>query len=186
MNESLRDYLGKQFLITVFAYEKLQIVNFIKEGYDHNKPILINNRFLHHAAHIYYRSIIIDLYSLFGSANNHNKNSFKFIIDRFQSELKEGCDEIVKQWMTEAEEDIRVITHLRHEKMAHFDFHAKANIDLDFDSLLILNKLIKIAQDIISHYGYSICQEEERMGFDFDLHNQELESLKRLIDPVQS
>lgn len=56
--------------------------------------------------------------------------------------------------MTEVEEGIRIITNLRHEKMAYFDFHDKENIDLNFDSLLMLNKLIKIEWDIISHYGY--------------------------------
>ena len=83
MQVSFRTMLGKQFLITSFIDQKIRIVNYIKPGYDDNKPVLINNTFLHFTAHIYYRSIIVDLYALFGKPNQSNKFSLFHIAQKF-------------------------------------------------------------------------------------------------------
>lgn len=44
---SLNEMLGDQFMILSVAKTKLDLLNYIKDGYDSNKPILKNNRFLH-------------------------------------------------------------------------------------------------------------------------------------------
>lgn len=75
----MENLLGKQYLITIYIAQRLQIINYILDGYNNNKPVLINNNFLHFTAHVYYRSVIVDLYALFGPPNNNNKNSFLFI-----------------------------------------------------------------------------------------------------------
>lgn len=164
----LQKVLGKQFLIAAFIETKLQIVNYIKEGYDSNKPILINNRFLHFTAHTYYRSIVVDLFALFGPANSHNKNSFRHITLKYQDLLNRNCIEDVSNWIQDVEDDINTIMHLRHKQIAHYDFEQKESISLNFDHLPQLNRLFQLAKRIINHLGHAFLNEEIRVGYDFD------------------
>jgi len=132
MKDYIKDMLGKQFLITSFIENRLQIVNYIKEGYDFDKPILMNNRFLHFTAHIYYRSIIEDLYALFGKAGKDNKYSFFHITKQYEDLFKPTTITIVQDWINDSKDDINAITHLRHKQIAHYDFSIKESIRLNF------------------------------------------------------
>lgn len=173
--------LAKQFLIASYILEKLQIVNFIKEGYDNDKAILIDNSFLHFTAHIYYRSSIIDLYTLFGKANRNNENSFLSINESFNQVLKPDSIEVVKEWINNSQGDIMIVKDLRDKEIAHYDFRDKESISLNFDSLSQLNTLHSLAQKIITHYGDSFKNENDSIGFDFEIDYQNLESLKWLV-----
>jgi hypothetical protein len=182
MKDSMKDILGKQFLITSFIENRLQIVNFIKEGYDLNKPILMNNRFLHFTAHIYYRSIIVDLYSLFGKPSKDNKYSFLHITEQFKDFVKPTTIETVRNWIIASQDDINTITQLRHKQIAHYDFTKKESISLNFNNLFRLNNLYNLATRIISYYGESFLDEEDMVGYDFGRRHQYLDSLQRLIN----
>lgn len=178
----LQKLLGKQFLIAAYIESKLQIVNYIKEGYDQNKPILINNRFLHFTAHSYYLSIIVDLYALFGPANANNKNSFKHINSNYRYLLKSESIEIVHEWITKAEENIQIIKNLRHMQIAHYDFDSKEAIYLNFDNLTRINTLFELAKRIIQFYSAAILDKENSTSYAFEKKYHYLQSLERLID----
>ena len=179
--EELQKMLKKQFLIASYIEQKLQIVNFIKEGYDNNKPILINNSFLHFTAHIYYRSIIVDLLALFGSATNINKNSLDFIEKNHKDLLKLEIVETVKDWISKSDAEIKIIKGLRDTQIAHYDFIEQESISFNFNNLSELNSLFYLAQKIISLYGSSFKDENISFGFDFGNISDELNSLESLI-----
>lgn len=75
MSEKLKDLVGKQYLLASYIEQRLQIVNYIIDGYNENLPVLGNNQFLHYTEHVFFRSIINDLYALFGD-NRNNKVNF--------------------------------------------------------------------------------------------------------------
>ena len=181
MESPVHKILGKQFLITSFADKKLQIVNFIKSGYDQNKPILTNNAFLHFTAHLYYRSVIIDLYALYSGANRNNKNSFFAIDQQFKTIINPMAIDEVFTWLEKAEQDIRIIKELRDQQIAHYDFNIKEAISLNFNNLDLLNRLEVLSKKIISHLAASFIDIQVRVSYDFERKYHELQSLERLL-----
>lgn len=182
MPMKLQDILGKQYLIAAYIEPRLQLANFIKEGYDSNKPILMNNRFLHFTAHNYYRSIVLDLYALFGRANtNSNKYSFFHINDKYEGVVIKGTIDTVQTWLFEAKNDIKTIELMRHRQIAHYDFEKKEFISLNFNHLLELNTLFDLARQIIVYGGNAFLDEEIRVGYDFGRRSHYVHSLERLI-----
>ena len=181
MEDPLKHMLGKQFLIAVYTEQKLQLVNYIKDGYDENKPILINNAFLHFTAHVYYRSIVVDVYALFGKPNNNNKYSLLHIPKRFKDEFKEGTIEIVSEWINGSKDFIEIIEKLRHQQIAHYDFTENNAISLNFDELYIRNELYSLAKRTISYFGASTKNKDDGLGFDFGRRHHKVDSLERLI-----
>lgn len=178
----LKDLLGKQYLIAAYIEPRLQLANFIKEGYEADKPILINNRFLHFTAHNYYRSVALDLYALFGRADkNRNKYSFFHIDNRYESLVTVGSIHAVQSWLFAAEKEIKIVELMRHRQIAHYDFDKKASISLNFNHLTELNTLFNLAKQIISYCGNDFVDEEIRMGYVFERRSQYLDSLERLI-----
>ncbi len=178
----LHQLLGKQYLITSFIESRLEVVNYIMEGYNNNMPVLMNNRFLHFTAHKFYRSIIIDLYALFGQATTANKYSFRFINEKYRHLLDPACIPQVKKWIREKETIIKEITHLRNKQIAHYNFTDKDSISLNFNHLPQINELFESARLIIIHCGHNWLDEHERTGYDFGREHQYLNSLRRLID----
>lgn len=181
MQQSFQKLLSEQFLITAFVEQKLQIVNYIKSGYDENEPILINNSFLHFTAHIYYRSVIVDLYALFGPGSQNNKCSIFNISKESGNKIKTDVLKKVRSWLKEKRNNIEIIKKLRHQQIAHFDFEQIESISLNFDNLEVLNDLFNLAKRIISLYGESTNEKSESMGFDFENKSQYVRSLKALI-----
>jgi len=184
-NEELKNKLGKQYLIAAYIENKLQIVNYIKDGYDKNAPVLMNNKFLHFTAHVYYRSIVIDLYALLGPANINNKNAFKYIIKARPSELKSESLKQIADLLINAASKIQTIKNLRHTQMAHYDFSLKDAISLNFNDLPIINELFLLCQAIINMFGASYIKDELTIGYDFGRRHQYLDSLERLISRNQ-
>ena len=180
LENKLQKLLGKQYLISGYIEKKLQIVNYIKQGYEDNVSILKSNRFLHFTAQVYYRSIIIDLHALFGKANNSNKNSFHFI-ENFASLLKTKSVSIFKEWIESYIEEISIIEDLRHKQMAHYDFSKKESISLNFNNLPQVNLLFNLAQKIICHFGNSLLDDASPIGYEFGREHHYLHSLQRLV-----
>ena len=177
----LQKLLGKQFLITAYIESRLQLVNYIKEGYDDNLSILINSRFLHFTAHTFYRSVIVDLFSLFGKPGKENRYSLLQINSDCSQFLNKQCIDDVAKLLSNCQDDIATITKLRHNQIAHFNFEQNEGISLDFDNLDILNTLFKTAVKIITMCGESFLAEEDRTGYDFERESQYIRSLEKLI-----
>lgn len=181
--EELQEMLRKQLLIIRYIKQKLQIVNFIKNGYDTNRPILINNSFLHFTARIFYRSIIIDLYALFGRVTKNNKNAFGwFNEEKYKVLLKPKTVETVNNWILQSNEKIEIIKNLRNKQIAHYDFIEQiSSINFNLDNLSELNSLYCLAQKIISHCGQSFKDESKSLDFEFGNIPVELISLEDLV-----
>jgi hypothetical protein len=148
----LNQLLSNQFLIFSFIKEKLEVVNFIRWGYDNNLPVLINNRFLHSVAHIYYRSVIVEICTLFDN-HKHQSNNFYLLVKpdkKFIRELSPETIALIEQKLAEAEvyftDELRDI---RNEEVSHFRFKERTVISLNNKYLKELNILLKIAEDII-------------------------------------
>jgi hypothetical protein len=183
--EELKAKLSKQYLIASYIENKLQIVNFIKTGYEENKPVLINNRFLHFTAHIYYRSIIIDLYALLGPANGNNKHAFRHILQDRPADLKPTSLDYIQSLLIEATNDISIVKNLRHTEMAHYDFTINESISLNFDNLSVINKLFQLSKTIIIEFGGGFFDEDSGINYDFNRRHSYLDSLERLISKVR-
>jgi hypothetical protein len=183
INENeVQQLLGKQFLITSFLETKLQVLNYIKQGYDDNKPILMNNRFLHFTAHMYYRSIIIDLYALFGQPTGNNKNSFFHIKKKYDNKFDEAHLKTLLQWIENERSHITIVQNSRREQIAHYDFSVNESITLNFDHLASLNALYKLSVRIISFCGKKLKGPENEIAYDLGRQHTAVKSLIRLIE----
>ncbi|MBL7732924.1 MAG: hypothetical protein JNM88_17255 [Chitinophagaceae bacterium] len=177
-----RDYLGKQYLIVAFIEQRLALVNYIKKGYDNNTPVLMTNRFLHFTAHGFYRSIILDLYALYGKPTNDNRYAFGHIKTESFPELNPNSIREAETIIKGLESSIVTITKIRHQQIAHYNFEKEDSISLNFDQLPALNKLFTSAVEIIKLLGVGFLLEEERMGFDFEQECHYVRSLQHLIE----
>ncbi len=184
MENELQQLLGRQYLITAFIEPRLQIVNYIKNGYDDNVPLLMNNRFLHFTAHNYYRGIIVDLGSLFINSDRTHKSNFFRILTKPECKILLAPDFIcdMSDWLSEVEEDITIIERLRNKEIAHFDLDEKESISMNFNNLLIINTLFDLAKKIITNAGSSVIDKKQTMAYHFDGNSTYLTSLKRLVD----
>jgi len=180
---SLRNLLGKQYLITAFIEPRIQIVNYIMDGYDNNVPILMNNRFLHFTAHNYYRSIIVDLCALYCDNRASHKYNFYKLLNNFHFEtlLQPGTMSLIQTWLANQESAIGIIKVLRDKQIAHYDFEQES-IDLDFDNLKIITDLFDLAKRVIVRCGSSFIDEEQTIGYDFGRRSYYVTSLERLIN----
>ncbi|QQL49258.1 hypothetical protein [Mucilaginibacter ginkgonis] len=181
----LHALVGRQFIITGFIQQKLEIVNYIKEGYDNNAPVLMNNRFLHFTAHNLYRSIIVDLGALFSDKKNTHKNNFNQIISnsKYSNSLKREAVLTIRDLIASQKDNIEEIIRLRDKEIAHYDFEAiPATIKFNFDRLKLINCLFETALKIIMICGESPIDKENSVHYSFDRYNQYLRSLKSLIN----
>jgi len=183
MENEIQRLLGKQFLITAYIEPRLQIVNFIKDGYDNNVPVLMNNRFLHFTAHNYYRSIIVDLAALFTDKTTTHKNNFYRLTkdDAAILSLKPNAIVNIKNWLLEVKDETSLIRTLRDKEIAHFDFDEKESISLNFDNRHIINTLFNLAEKIIAYSGKSFMNENLSIAYEFERESQYIRSLKGLI-----
>ena len=178
MENELQKLLGKQFLIAGYIEPRLQILNFIMDGYNDNVPVLMNNRFLHFTAHNYYRSVIVDLAALYTDKKTTHKNNFYRLTndDVIISFLKPDTITEIKGWLSQVKNEVKVITTLRDKEIAHFDFDKKESISLNFDNRDIINNLFDLSKKIINNIGKHLS-----IGYDFERESQYIRSLKRLI-----
>ncbi len=149
---------AKQHLILSMVHQKLEIVNYIFNGWDTNQPVLINTRFLHYTAHIFYRTIIIELGALFLKKTETNKNN----LHRYYKEdwVKQYLDEEkirnVEERLTGVQSSISKIERLRHNEIAHFNFKNDKNptVSFNFDNLTLLNLLFQVALKTVEYVAY--------------------------------
>lgn len=168
--------LDKQYLITSYIESRLQIVNFIVDGYNNNTSVLMDNRFLHFSAHIYYRNIIVDLVALFSEGQNH-KQSFYRIINN-NNIVKPDTRSDIQTWLSDKKSEIDRIKLLRNKEIAHFEFSYTEVISMNFDDLQIINDLSDLAKRIITKISSSFFNTE----YLFDTDNDFIDSLESLIE----
>ena len=173
---------AKQHLILSLIHQKLEIVNYIFNGWDTNQPILINTRFLHYTAHIFYRTIIIEIGALFLKKTETNKNN----LHRYYKEewVKQYLDEErirnVEEWLKGVQSSISKIERLRHNEIAHFDFpdDKKPTVSFNFNNLMLLNQLFKVALNIVEY----VCYGKTSFGFP---PNEYLGQLQGMVKDIE-
>lgn len=187
MKTPLNKLLSNQFLIFSFIKEKLEIVNFIRWGYDNDLPVLVNNKFLHSVAHIYYRSVIVEMCTLF-SDNRHQSSNFHLIIrpdKKFIKELKFQTITSVKLKLDEANiyftEEIKDI---RDEEISHFRFKDKTAISLNHYFLPELNSLLLIAKDIIHTASEGQVDKNQISDYETRRTGDDIYSLQSLLQEI--
>ncbi|KAA2240317.1 hypothetical protein F0L74_29595 [Chitinophaga agrisoli] len=183
MTLELAELLGKQYLIAAYVEKKIQLVNYIKDGYDKDLPILINNRFLHFTAHINYRSVIVDLYALYGPFGRNNKYSFFRILEpEYEYLIASESRNNLRLNLSNLSRQISTIKNLRHKQIAHYDFEQTESINLNFDNLLLVNGLFESAKEILKQIGMAFVDESLTTSYDFGRRHLELDSLTRLTN----
>ena len=152
MKTPLNQLLSNQYLIFTFIKEKLEIVNFIRWGYDNDLPELIDNRFLHTVAHIFYRSIVVEMCTLFDD-HKHQSNHFHLLIKRDKIFIQELNEETITDIKSKLQKSAIYFTdelrEIRNEEISHFRFKDRTLISLNQNYLIELNKLLEIAKDIL-------------------------------------
>lgn len=184
ISTSCQNLINNQALILSFIKDKLDIVNFIMWGYENNMPLLIDNEFLHSMTHVYYRSIIVEICTLFDN-NKYQSNNFHLLITKdkkYSKELTLDAIELIKEKLLDSENSLlaEIIT-IRNEEVSHFRFKDGNNISLNHKYLDELNFLFEIGCEIIkiSQLGFieiSKCR-EHRIG----LSGHSLHSLQRIL-----
>jgi hypothetical protein len=180
---TLHKLLGKQYLITALIEPRVQIVNYIRNGYDKNAPVLMNNRFLHFTAHNYYRSVVVDLCALFCNNKDSHKNNLHRLTQNpyFKKLLKPGTIAFIQTSLENNQSLIKVIADMRNKQIAHYDFKNES-IDFNFDNLKIVNDLFDLAKMIIIRCGSSFVKDDETIGYDFGRESDYVISLEELIN----
>lgn len=192
---SLNEMLGDQFMILSVAKTKLDLLNYIKDGYDNNKPILKNNRFLHYVGLILYKSLIIDLSSLFNNDGQNEKNNLHLLISKnseYKDNLGPDCIEEVQTILSKYRSNndpVRKIVALRNKEIAHYDLEysigdngelikqaeERVTIRFNWDHVNVLNELFNIGKTVIEK-----CGDVLDTDYDWDI-TDEIQSLDNLL-----
>lgn len=171
---SLFTLLKRQHLIWYHINEKIQIINFINDSSAKNKLDARYENFLTFTARIYYKTVVIELFALFGKAKPNNKNSFNwFDKPQYNKQIPREISNAIKNWLADVAGEIETLTRLRDTQMAHYDFPDRNIISVDLDQLSQLNKLHHLTKRIIS-----LCEP----SFGLDTGNAYLESLEGLLN----
>lgn len=145
--------LRKQYLISEMLRMKLDVVTFIVNGYQQGKSILVDNKFLHFTAQMYYRNAAIDLTALFDKPNKQNRYSF-FQITKYYTDMlfPEKLNEL-STWLEEHKDDINTLVIFRHNEAAHYNFETQNSLQLNTQLLPVFNRLFELTIKIISFLG---------------------------------
>lgn len=172
--------LGRQSMILSLIKEKLDIVNYIKDGYDKNAPVLMNSRFLHFTAHVYFRSIVVDFCALFVNRNSEKHNFHKIYQDsRVACHLESHVPPDLQLLLESRKEDTNRIHFLRDKEYAHYDF-LENKMSFSLKETPMLNRLFNTSVEILK-----VC-EDGRRNSDESRHTElgvagYIDSLQRLI-----
>ena len=176
--------ISNQSLILSYIKDKLDIINFIMWGYNNNLPVLINNGFLHSATHVYYRSIIVEVCTLF---DNHKfqSNNFHLLINedkKYSKELTSNAIEFIKEKLLDSKNYfLEEIINIRNEEVSHFRFKDGTKISLNHEYLDELNNLFDLAKQIIKISQYGFKDTTKCSDHMIGLSGHSLDSLQRLL-----
>jgi len=182
-----KEFLEGQFLILWFVQEKLDVFNYISDGYEDHKPILVNNSFLFFTAQVFSRSIIVELAALFSDRNTNKSNFHKiYKAEENKNQIKPDACEKIKIILADCASDIKTIERLRDKEYSHFDFADKSGISLHFDHYDLMNKLYLVGKRILTIASTQRINPEKNFGFAFDTVKDSVESLHWLIETHSS
>lgn len=183
----LNQLLANQFIILSFFKRKLDVVNFIRWGYDNDLPILINNRFLHSVAHTYYRSAIVEICTLFDD-NRHQSNNFYLLTKlnkKFIKELESTTVDSINQKLDSSKTFfMQEILDIRNEEVSHFRFKNGTVISLNNNFLPELTQLNKLAEEIIDIASQGQIDKSNVAGYINQPRNPDLFSLQNLLKDI--
>lgn len=176
MPTNFEQLVTRQHLIISYIKEKIDIVKAIKHKFENNT---LNNQFLLFTSHIYYRSIVVDLCSLFLDRKTE-KNNFHLLYGTITSDiLKPEAISLIKDILERHEAEILIIHNLRDKEYAHYDFLSES-ISFNFDNFSIIYNLYLTAISILDLSGSERINQdntcEYNLGFD-----DYLSSLKSLL-----
>jgi len=175
-NDNLKKRLKSSSLIAMNALSKLDLINFIIEGYESNDPIMSNNHFLFSVSNNFYKLVILDLHALYGKATKMNKWSFQHFIKH--QELWQDLNALMEVQIILDNNSTNAgdIAILRDKEIAHQDLDSGPVIKFNTDKLDILNSMANDSIKIIQLIAGSIGAET-----DFDRDHTELDAVKELV-----
>ncbi|RYY51481.1 MAG: hypothetical protein EOO06_00315 [Chitinophagaceae bacterium] len=191
-DRKLGTLLEDQYAILFVITSKLDIVNYIRDGYNTNKKVLSSNRFLHFVALNFYRSLIIDFGALFGSGWTHFNSLYH--IRNFKDEIEENHYCLIDSILQDYNKDrdiVKRIIDLRDTEVAHYDpltpiindagepVEHRVTISFNWDCVDDLTELYDIVVQVLGTASKGIGMN----GFlaPSNLNNIRLRSLKKLI-----
>lgn len=168
-------------LILSYIHSKLEILNYLVEGYNTNQPVLMNSRYFIFESHIIYRSLIIDFCALYCSGRS-DKRSFhqlsKFYSD-VPSNLRIEIESLLDEY-NNGKNPIMTLKKLRDSQIAHYDLEEIETLSFNHDHLELFNTLFKKGTELVNKIGKYFSHS---IGFDFTMLSK-LEFLKRLIAEI--
>lgn len=180
MKNELDSLLERQHLIIGYNKQKLEIVNHIIDGYNRNDRALTSH-FMLFTAHVFYRSVVIDLCALYGNGGTHKNNfsllySNKDVLKHLKPEIPSMIRKMIKPHLSA----IKRILDLRNSEFAHYDFEPLPAIRMNFDELTTVNDLFETAKTILVTCGSEKLEEKEASHYDLSDRGY-LDSLIRLL-----
>lgn len=180
----LQKILEKQGLILSLIKDKLDILNFLLWGYNDDIPILMDNPFFHYTAHIYYRTIVVELCTLFDD-NKYQANNFYNILNtnkKYNRELSNEAKEKLLIHLIDANNIFsNELKDLRNEEISHYTLKNGSKIKFNFDHKIELNYLFELGSKIILIAGLGFQDESKNREFHIGTPNVNLRSLQRLL-----
>lgn len=174
--DNLLDLLGRQHFICSLMNDNLQVVNYINGELWNDLKSTRGKKYFILTAYQHYRTIIIDLVSLFaGNIKGNNRNSFhELLLNKYRffigDELYQKIQLILNASITLLEQ----FKNLRDKQMAHYDFKNGISLKIDFELLKEANELSNRAKLILNLCGGLMTSEIRPLGT--------LDSLKRFIN----
>lgn len=173
--------IENQQLILYFLEGKLDVVNYIRQGWEkETSKVLMYSQFLHRTAHIYYRSLYIDYCALYGVANPNNKNSFRHLIKRHRADIDPQNIMVLEWLLNNYHQDvlpIKTLIEKRNSYIAHYDMSEETKISFRMENLQTFNELLPVSKRIIALAGPRISLPPDG--------NLELLLLKDLLEKVK-
>lgn len=166
--------VGRQLMIVSYVNEKLDVLNCIYEGYKNNNKAFYN-RFLLFTAHVYFRSIVIDLGALFVDRNSEKQNLHKLYKNQAVVEILGENAEKIKILLHAQTSNVSRIHELRDKEYAHYDFPVNA-MSFSLAELETINLLFETVKDVLK-----ICGKVLDTAFDLTMDDCR-SSLERLLN----
>ena len=152
-------------------------------------PVLIDNRFLHSTAHVYYRSIIVDICTLFDD-NRHQSNNFHLLIKKgkkYCQELTPDSIILIEEKLAESEIYLlEEIINIRNEEISHYRFKEGTRISFNLEYLKDLNNLFEIAKQIIKIAEFGFADKSKNSGHRIGTPEHSLDSLQHLLRDISN
>lgn len=155
--KSLQELIRNQYLIILYMNEKLKILNYLATDLLVEVPEMYKNIFIGMTAVQYYRSIVVDLSTLFIESNSQKNNFYGLLSPKFNSIINDELRNKISLILYASKNLGDMMKELRDKEYSHYDFGDKAKISLNFDLIKEVNELANRA-NLISSYCNAIVE----------------------------